>query len=88
MSQQQIDYFHRISWDRASTIFKDSLTLFKNGELKMENLKTGRLANCYLWSAVQILAERDPALVKGLFKTTEINQAGVYAFNFYVNGVP
>ena len=40
--------------------------------LKIEDFDTV-LANCYLWSAVQMLAERDPASIKALFKTTSIN---------------
>ena len=54
------------------------MCLFKDGEFNMDNVKLGRLSTGYFFSAVQMLAERDPESIKSLFNQTEVNDAGIY----------
>jgi len=47
----------------------------------------GMAGTCYIEASLGALAEF-PTLVKNVFVTQEKNEAGIYAFRFYIRGKP
>jgi len=72
-----------ISWCRASEFLKDA-KLFE-GEIEIDDIKQGKLGNCYFLSAISSFAEF-PEILKSTFKTEEINPFGYYEIVYFLNG--
>lgn len=53
----------------------------------MGDVNQGSLGDCYLLSGLASVAENDDRFNK-LIVNEQINNAGLYAFNFYVRGIP
>ena len=75
-----------VSWQRASEIF-GSHTLFGEDGVTVEDINQGSLGNCWFLSGASALAEV-PGRIERVFLNTELNDAGIYAVNFYTLGVP
>ena len=74
-------------WRRLSDIFKDAeggMEIFKSG-IQPSDVRQGKLADCYFLSCLAALAEV-PGRVESMFNTKEVNAAGIYSINFYING--
>jgi calpain-15 len=56
-----------------------------NDEDCWKNIVQGHCADSYFLSVLSIIAN-DRELLKKLFVTHSVNEVGIYAFNFYVNG--
>jgi len=73
-----------LDWRRATEIFKvEHMVMFTEDSWKQ--IVQGHCADSYLLSVLSIIGN-DLELLKKLFVTTEVNEVGIYAFNFYVNG--
>ena len=73
-----------LQWKRLSELYPGG-KLF-NGDPFPKEVIQGNLGNCYLIAAMaSIAAEADD--VRGLFKYDDVNPAGIYAVELYVNGV-
>jgi calpain-15 len=59
--------------------------LFAGGRITAKNIEQGQIGNCYFVAAVCALATKS-GLLEDLFLTKEVNEAGVYAMRFYLNG--
>jgi calpain-15 len=55
--------------------------------IEPENIKRGQIDNCYFITAISSLASL-PNLLEDVFITKEINDAGIYAMRFFLNGQP
>jgi hypothetical protein len=75
-----------LKWRRLGNMF-DHVKLFDAGRVKQENIRQGDMSNCYFIAALCSLTTK-PGLIESLFITREINEAGIYAMRFYVNGKP
>ena len=60
------------------------MEIFKKG-IKPTDVKQGRLGDCYFVSCLAALAEI-PGRIESMFNTREVNEAGIYSINFYING--
>ena len=67
----------------AGALF-DHCRLFKNAPSPFD-VAQGGLGDCYLLSALCVLAER-PARIYKLFETTELNNAGLVGARLYLHG--
>ena len=74
-------------WRRLSEVYAEvegGMQVFKKG-IEPGDVKQGRLADCYFMSCLAALAEIE-GRVESLFNTKEVNAAGIYSINLYVNG--
>ena len=56
-----------------------------SGHEVWSSIKQGNLGNCYVIAAMASLDNR-PGALERLFVTTKINEAGIYAVKFWMNG--
>jgi calpain-15 len=70
-------------WRRIPDIFNNNIKLLDN--VSSIDVMQGSLGNCYLLSACGVIAEYPNRLEK-LFKVKEINKAGIYSIQFYIDG--
>jgi len=82
--QKDIDFHKSIIWKRASELFGNKCAVFDG--IGPEDIGQGQLGDCYFLQAIAGLAKYPP-LVKRLFRTQEVNKAGIYEMTFIVNGV-
>jgi calpain-15 len=71
-----------VTWKRASEIYPNS-EIFVNG-IDPNDIEQGGLGNCYFLAFLSALAE-NPVRIQKLFVTKNVNQAGIYLINFYIN---
>jgi hypothetical protein len=57
------------------------------GEPSWDDVNQGYSGTCYILAAMAGLAEW-PDLVNNVFRTQEVNDEGIYAFQFYIRGKP
>ena len=76
---------NEIEFIRASEIFKDKYKLFSE-KIDLEDVIQGNLGDCYFLSSVANIC-KFPGLIKGLFKTKEVNKDGFYEIIFYIDGI-
>ena len=72
-----------VTWARCGELFKHC-RLFRNAPSPFD-VAQGGLGDCYLLSALCVLAER-PARIYKLFETTELNTAGLVGARLYLHG--
>ena len=60
------------------------MEVFKKG-IEPADVCQGRLGDCYFLSVISALAE-EPGRIESLFNTQEVNAAGIYSLNFFLNG--
>ena len=72
-----------VAWTRCGALF-DRCRLFKDTPSPFDVVQGG-LGDCYLLSALCVLAER-PARIYRLFETTELNKAGLVGARLYLHG--
>ena len=82
LSVETAAYYRSLQWQRASDVFKSS-KIAEN--VSPDDIAQGKLGDCYFLSVLSVLAT-DPNFIKSLFVNPEINKAGIYAINFYING--
>lgn len=71
-------------WRRSSEIFDDP-EVFKDGA-SYDDIEQGQFGDCYFCAALASAAEV-PERIERRFLTTEMNECGIYAMTFFVNGV-
>jgi calpain-15 len=54
-------------------------------KIEVSDIKQGILGDCYFLSCLSALAER-PHRIKEIFITQQVNEAGIYAVQLYING--
>jgi calpain-15 len=86
MRPDRIKSWETFVWKRASDYFKKK-TYYVFNNISPTDIKQGYCGDCYYLSALSSLAENKDR-VKWLFITTEVNSAGCYAIQFYINGEP
>ena len=87
IDSKTISFYKSIVWRRLSDVYEEvegGMELFKSG-IEPGDVKQGRLADCYFLSCLSALAEVS-GRVESMFNTKEVNAAGIYSINFYVNG--
>ena len=71
-------------WKRPKEVYgKGQFTLYS--QIHPGDIKQGYCGDCYFLSSLSSLAEYSDR-VKAIFMTQEINEAGCYAMQFYING--
>jgi len=76
--------WEQLEWRRPKDVFGEGR--FKIYEDPGPNdIKQGKCGDCYFLSSLSSLAEY-PERIKNIFITKEVNEAGIYACSFYVNG--
>eukprot|EP00347_Sterkiella_histriomuscorum_P024013 403332608 len=74
------------TWKRPKDVYgKGNYDLYKT--IGPSDIRQGACGDCYFLSSIASLAE-NPDRVKAIFINKEINKAGCYAMNMYVNGEP
>ena len=79
-------WFGNLSFSRLGDVYPDA-TMFGNNNPQWHDIMQGMAGTCYIEASLASLAEF-PDLVKSVFLTQEKNDAGVYAFRFYIRGKP
>ena len=70
-------------WRRASEIYEQP-EIFKN-EVDFKDISQGLIGNCYFLAALSSSAEV-PERIGRRFLTQQINECGIYAVTFFING--
>jgi len=71
-------------WRRVSEIYPDPQIFDET--IEPNDIKQGALGDCYLLAVLSSLAENKER-IEALFVKKEINKAGIYAINFFINGL-
>ena len=72
------------TWKRPEEIYGEgNFVLYENPG--PNDIKQGRCGDCYFLASLSALAEY-PARIKRIFRTQEVNAAGCYAVQLYING--
>ena len=61
--------------------------MFGSTNPEWHDIMQGMAGTCYIEASLASIAEF-PGLVQNVFVTTEKNDAGIYAFRFYIRGKP
>lgn len=75
--------FDSFTWKRASAIY-NPLYIFEDG-VEPNDINQGQLGDCYYLAALSSLAEF-PERVQNMFVTKNVNKAGIYMVNLFING--
>jgi hypothetical protein len=54
--------------------------------MKAENIKQGQIGNCYFVASLCAMVAKEPKNISKLFLTKEMNKAGIYIVQVYLNG--
>lgn len=71
---------------RVTDVYPDA-TMWGNNNPNWHDVMQGSAGTCYIEASMGAIAEF-PDLVKNVFITKEKNEAGIYAFRFYIRGKP
>ena len=82
--RQGIKNWEGFSWKRPKDVYGKGNYVVYN-EVTPTDINQGYCGNCYFLSALSSMAEI-PQRVKNIFITKDINDAGCYAMNFWING--
>ena len=86
MRPERLKSWETFVWKRPSEVYgKKNFVVFK--DISPNDIKQGYCGNCYFLSSIASLAESSDR-VKAMFLTKEVNEAGIYAMKFYINGEP
>ena len=87
MKEDELVKYHNTKWQRAQDIFPGK-SLFGGG-ITPDDINQGGLGDCWFLAAISGIAEK-PGRMETAFLNKEnyLNEAGIYAFNFYSLGVP
>lgn len=85
------DYEWNLWWgtytfQRIGEVYPDA-TMFGSTNPEWHDIMQGMAGTCYIEASLASIAEF-PGLVQNVFVTTEKNDAGIYAFRFYIRGKP
>ena len=84
MKDSRMRKWENLEWRRPKDVFGEGN--FKIYEEPGPNdIKQGKCGDCYYLSCLSSLAEY-PDRIKRIFITKEVNDAGIYACHFYING--
>lgn len=73
-----------MTWKRPSEVYgEDNFSLYNT--VDPDDIKQGYAGDCYFLSSLASLAEF-PERIKNIFKVKEVNKAGCYAVEFFING--
>jgi hypothetical protein len=79
--------FGPITFRRPNQYMEGQFTLFDTIDgINPADIIQGNLGNCWLLSAISVLAEHPP-LIESMFLTKHVNEVGVYALQLYKNGI-
>ncbi len=80
----EIESWAKFQWKRPSEIYGPSnYSLFD--KIDPNDIKQGLCGDCYFLSGLSSLAEA-PDRIKRVFITDQVNEAGCYAVQIYING--
>ena len=76
-------------WERISEYLsaKDGYSLWGSNDIESSDAIQGQLGNCWLVTAAMSIAKQ-PGRLKEIFKVQELNDAGVYALDLWLLGMP
>lgn len=76
-------------WERISEYLsaKDGYSLWGSNGIESSDAIQGQLGNCWLVTAAMSIAKQ-PGRLKEIFKVQELNDAGVYALDLWLLGMP
>ena len=83
LSNEDKTFWSTLEWKRLSQISPFPLHLLENASFR--DPIQGYIGNCYLLSVCSAIAEY-PNRLKQIFIITEINRAGMYAIQLYIDG--
>jgi len=84
MKPDRIKSWETFVWKRPTEVFgKGRFCVFN--QIKPDDIKQGYCGDCYFLSSISSLAEF-PQRIENIFLTKEVNEAGCYALQLYVNG--
>ena len=83
MRPDRLKSWETFTWKRPREVYGNNYAIYNT--ISPNDIKQGYCGDCYFLSAIASLAE-NPDRVKLMFITKEINKAGCYAIQFYVNG--
>ena len=72
------------SWKRPVEVYGEGRFVLY-GEPGPNDIKQGRCGDCYFLASLSALAEF-PDRIKRIFLTKDVNEAGCYAVQMYING--
>ena len=86
MRPERLRKWETYTWKRASEYYgAGRYKIFD--DIKPTDIFQGDCGDCYFLSSLSSLAEF-PERIKAIFLTKEVNEAGCYAMQFYINGEP
>ena len=75
-------------WLKISDVFNDSrYSMFGSQQISPKDAVQGGIGDCWFVSAASSVA-KDPSRVRKIFKTEDINSAGVYSVQLFIMGIP
>lgn len=82
-----INIYTNIEFMRASEIFEEGeYVIFpENAQIQSSDIIQGSIGDCYFLSCLSALAAKPERIYK-LFRTKQINKAGIYVLNLCING--
>ena len=86
MRPQRLRNWETYVWKRPSEVYgAGNYSVFKG--ISPTDIRQGDCGDCYFLSSISSLAEF-PERVENIFITKDMNEAGCYALQFYINGEP
>jgi hypothetical protein len=81
---RRVSKWAEFEWRRPKDVYGEgNFSLYD--KISPEDIYQGKLGDCYFLSSLASLAEY-PDRIKRIFITKEINDAGCYAVNLFING--
>ena len=78
------DEWRKLTWRRPEEFWgAGGFVLYD--KIEINDIKQGILGDCYFLSCLSAIAET-PERIKKIFITQQVNEAGIYAVQFYING--
>lgn len=82
--QNQVNRFSNYEWKRASDIYENPV-IFSDG-ITPQDVCQGEIGDCYFLCTLSAMAEVPERIIER-FISKEVNSAGAYKVDFYVNGI-
>ena len=79
-------WFNDFEFRRVKEVYPDA-TLFGNDNAQWHDVMQGLTGDCYIHASMAAVAEF-PQLIKNVMVNPTENEAGIYAFRFYIRGKP
>ena len=82
------DHVDRIEWKRLKDVFSDDkYSMWGSKGISFADPMQGQMGNCWLIAAASVSAQ-EPERIKEIFEIEHLNEAGVYAVQLYIMGIP